>query len=184
VDSNGIAKASDGKFLANMYLPMGAKFSTSCNLFRKPCSSFTHWSLKNTRRYDEKNLTKYGTVMSWDLGIEAVFWIRNELVRIRILLYKSFRIRILLFKPDQPYNWKILSEPNETDATCKIFLRKYLPTVRYVIKDQPGHFAEIFANYTDFLVKEVRPGSDMAKKFQIRPDPQHCSKVPHTYFSE
>ncbi len=134
---------------------MGAKFSTSCNLFRKPCSSFTHWSLKNSRRYDKKTRTKYSTLMSWDLGIEAVFWIWNELVRIRIPLYRSFRI--LLFN--------ILSEQNGIAARFIEHFKDFLTEIlTNVIKDQSDHFADIFAKIIQiFLSKRSDPDPTWTK---------------------
>ncbi len=143
-------------------------------------SNCKHCSLKNTRRYDKKNITMYGTVMSRDLDIQAVFWIRNELARIRILLYRSFRIRILLFEPVPPYNWKIKWTKWDWCKIYRAFKRFFTETLTYA----SDHFAEIFEKIIQiFLVKEVRSGSYMVTKFQIRPDPQHCSKVPRTYFS-
>jgi hypothetical protein len=50
----------------------------------------------------------------------------------------------------------------------------------YVTNNELDHFEEkICKNYTDFLVKKVGSGSDLAETFQIRPDtdPQHCIRI-------
>jgi hypothetical protein len=52
----------------------------------------------------------------------------------------------------------------------QVFSDFLIETCNYVIKDEMDH-QKICTYYTDFLVKKVRSGSDMAKKFQS--DPQY-----------
>jgi hypothetical protein len=59
-----------------------------------------------------------------------VLWIRNDLVRMRILLFRSFCIRIPPFKRGQINKWQISNKRNDTADRLlkhfKDFLRKYV----------------------------------------------------------
>ncbi len=86
-----------------------------------------------------------------------MLWIRNDLVR----------IRILTFKPGQLNNYQIFSVHNGTAARFFFsfydILGKYICTQRRI-----GPFEDKFS---DFLAKKVWSGSDFVKTFRIRPDP-------------
>jgi hypothetical protein len=68
-----------------------------------------------------------------------VLWIRN-IVRSWILLFRSFRFRIL---PGQLNNWQILSISNGTVARLFKPFKIYQGAL-YVINDELDHFAENF----------------------------------------
>jgi hypothetical protein len=101
----------------------------------------------------------------------AVFWFRNDSVRIRIMLSRSFRIRILLCekRPGQVSKWPIVS----------VYLQDSWNNWNYVqcvFKDEFDHFSiKIYIN-TDFVCQKdripsriwndfSRSGSDLAKRF-------------------
>ena len=72
-------------------------------------------------------LRKTFCLLAQSISIMAVLWIRNDLVQIRIQLFRSFRIRILLFKQCQ---LKILAKCSHNATAARLskhltfFLRK------------------------------------------------------------
>jgi len=94
--------------------------------------------------------------------ILGVLWILNDLVRIRFLLFRSFRI--LPFKTDQQNHWQILSVHDGTSEknlhTFKDFQGKYVCNQRKIYHFEEEEVAE---NLQIFL-----SGSDLAKKSLIR----------------
>jgi hypothetical protein len=104
-------------------------------------------------------------------------------IGIRILLFRSFRIRIqiriLPFEKGQLNNWKILSVHNGTAARLfkRIwdFRRKYVQHV--IIKDELNYFEEKFAKIAQiFLSKssdlDLDPDSVQLIWIRIRPGPK------------
>ncbi len=87
----------------------------------------------------------------------AGLWIRNDLTWIRILLFRSFRIRILPFKPGQLNHQQIL---------CVLYIKGLLQNFSRFFKEMCTEsntiqtiFKKKMQKYTDFNVKQVRYGS-------------------------
>ncbi len=112
-----------------------------------------------------------------------VLWIRNDLVRMRILLFRSLWIRIPPFKPGQINKWQISNKRNDTADRLlkhfKDFLRKYVvqQSKKNRKEEKLAKITRIFLSQRPDRIRiciriQIRPG----QKAQIRldPNPQHC----------